>query len=108
MNYPTTSQIKEAFLSVAEAEARLADAKKVIIALHYASEEVDHSAFLLENLKNNTAPSDDAGEVLFLRHQTAQNDLTAVFRGEGIQGVEQGIKTACGLSERAVRLLHGG
>lgn len=107
MNYPTTSQIKSAFLAITEAEAHLVAAKKGVLELHYASEEVDHSAFLLENLKGNTAPSDDAGEVLFLRHQTAQGALTASFRGEGCAGVEEGLKTACGLAGRAVRLLHG-
>lgn len=108
MNYPSTSQIKEAFLAIAEAEQRLADAKKVVISLHYASEEVEHSAFLLENLKNNAAPSDDAGEVLFLRHQNAQIALTDAFKGDASQTIEPNLKVACGLTERAVRLLHGG
>lgn len=107
MNYPSTSQIKEAFLAVAEAEQRLADAKKVLVNLHYASEEVNHSAFLLENLKVSVAPSDDAGEVLFLRHQNAQNALTDAFKSEPVTSLDQSIKAACGLAERAVRLLHG-
>jgi len=107
MNYPSTSQIKEAFLAVAEAEQRLAEAKKAIVGLHYASEEVEHSAFLLEHLKVNTAPSDDAGEVLFLRHQNAQSALTDAFKSDASQSIDSHIKVACGLCERAVRLLHG-
>lgn len=108
MNYPSTSQIKGAFLAIAEAEQRLADAKKIAIDLHYKSEEVEHSAFLLEQLKNNTAPSDDAGEVLFLRHKDAQIALTDAFKGEASVTLEQHLKAVLGLTERAGRLLHGG
>lgn len=107
MNYPSTSQIKEAFLAIAEAEQRLSDAKKVLLSLHYASEEVNHSSFLLENLKVAVAPSDDAGEVLFLRHQNAQIALTDAFKSQPVQDLEPSVKAACGLAERAVRLLHG-
>ena len=107
MNYPSTSQIKGAFLAIAEAESRLADAKKSVLRLHYTSEEVENSAFLLEHLKVNAAPSDDAGEVLFLRHQNAQIALTDAFKGEATQSIEPQIKAACGLAERAVYLLHG-
>ena len=105
-NRPSTSHIKEAFLAVAEAEARLAEAKRVLIHLHYTSEEVDHSAFLLDNLKNSVAPSDDAGEVLFLRHQNAQNALTDAFNSEAVKTLDQSAKAVHGLTERAIRLLH--
>lgn len=107
MNYPSTSQIKEAFIAIAEAEHRLAEAKRAIIQLHYTSEEVDHSAFLLEHSKVAVAPSDDAGEVLFLRHQNAQVALTDAFKSDATQTIDQHIKVACGLAERSLRLLHG-
>ena len=106
MNYPSTELIKEAFLSIAEAEQRLYDIKQTLIQLHYKSEEVDNSAFILENLKNNIAPSDDAGEVLFLRHQRAQADLTEAFQSQSVSRIEQELGQAIGFITEAGKSLH--
>jgi hypothetical protein len=106
MNYPSTALIKEAFLSIAESEQRLYDIKQTLIELHYKSEEVDNSAWLLENLKNNVAPSDDAGEVLFLRHQRAQADLTEAFQSQSVSRIEQELGQAIEFITEAGKTLH--
>lgn len=106
MNYPSTSLIKEAFLAVAEAEYRLNEIKKTLVNLHYKSEEVENSAFLLEHSKTAIAPSDDAGEVLFLRHQKAQADLTEAFQSHGVTAVEGEMAEAIKLVQKAGNRLH--
>jgi hypothetical protein len=108
MNYPNTALIKEAFISIAEAEQRLYDIKQTLVNLHYKSEEVENSAFLLENIKKVSAPSDDAGEVLFLRHQKAQADLTEAFQSQSVSRIEQELGQAIGLITEAGKALHKG
>lgn len=106
MNYPNTSLIKEAFLSVAEAEARLKEIKETLVHLYDKSEEVNNSAFILDNLKNVVAPSDDAGEVLFLRHQKAQADLTEAFQSHRVSQIDEQLGEVVRLVNRAGSRLH--
>lgn len=107
MNYPSTTQIKEAFMAVANAEDRLKQAKQALVDLHYASEEVDNSAFLLENIGRRISPAEDAQDVLFARHQKAQEALTTAFKTEPVSTLEQTLKDASTGILIAVRTLHG-
>lgn len=91
MNFPDTSRLKSAFISVAEAEERIRLAKNTLIELHYKSEEVDHSNFLLENIGRVAVPSDDAQDVLYARKQRAEEALSEAFRGVLFSGMTTNI-----------------
>ena len=106
MNHPTTSQLKEAFVLVAEAEDRLRLAKQALIDLHYQSEEVDNSRFLLENIGRVAPPSSDAQDVLFARKQDAEEALSVAFRDGLFGGMTEHLSRGHNALERAYRLLH--
>lgn len=106
MNHPTTSILKEAFLLVAEAEERLRLAKQALIEIHYKSEEVDNSRFLLENIGRVAPPSSDAQDVLFARKQDAEEALSVAYRDGLFDGTTQHLSQGHNALERAYRLLR--
>ena len=107
MNYPSTTQIKEAFVALASAEEQIKEAKQALLDLHYKSDEADNSAFLVENLHRWATPADDAQDVLFARHQKAQEALTAAFKSQPVSTLEQTLQNASVGILVAVSTLHG-
>ena len=79
MSRPTSEEIKQAFTLVAAAHALLAEAKQRLIELHVASEEVDNSAFLVENHHRLAAPDSDTHDVLFARLEKAKQKLSDYY-----------------------------
>ena len=94
-------------MALANAEDTLKQAKQALLDLHYKSEEVDNSAFLVENLKRWATPADDAQDVLFARHQKAQEALTTAFKTEPVSTLEQTLQNASVGILVAVSTLHG-
>lgn len=76
---PTTAELKEAFMHVSWAIEHLTSVKAKLIEMHVASEEVDNSAFLVENHHRFAAPDADTHDVLFARLEAAKAKLTEVL-----------------------------
>jgi hypothetical protein len=76
--------IKDAVIAVSEAIDYLDAAKKKLIELHVATEEVDNSEFLVENHHRWASPDADTHDVLFARLEKARNALTAYYNGNEV------------------------
>ena len=76
---PSTQELRQAFLAVNEAIDNLTVVKEHLIKLHYKSEEIDNSAFLVENHHRWAAPDSDSHDVLFARHERAVADLSTPY-----------------------------
>lgn len=94
-------------MALANAEEQIKEAKQALLDLHYKSEEVDNSAFLVENLKRWATPADDAQDILFARHQKAQEALTTAFQTQPVSTLEHTLQTASVGILVAVSTLHG-
>ena len=91
---PTTAEIKNAFTQIANAIEDLQIAKLRIIDLHYISEEVDNSAFLVENYHRWESPDSDGHDILFARHEKAKSALTEMYDRRDQDTIENLLKSA--------------
>ena len=98
---PTTEAIHDAFMATATAVEYLSVVKEHLIQLHYASEEVNNSAFLVENHHRWASPDSDTHDVLFARHEKAKEDLTSRYAGNELNMLRAQIEEAEKMLRRA-------
>ena len=105
MNRPSTTQTKDAHLAIAMAIDNLQTIKEHIIRFHYLSDEVDNSAFLVENHHRFAAPDDDTHDVLFARHEKSKQEMSALIAtGEVDKMKEQLLETVAFIQSAYQRL----
>ncbi len=100
---PNTAQTKEAFLAIAMAIDHLAVVKERLVKLYALSDEVDNSAFLVENHHRFAAPDADTHDVLFARHEKIKSELTALVHEGEIERLKEQIKESVTLAESAYK-----
>ena len=77
---PTTHELKQSFMAVANAIEDLQVAKETLARLYALSDEVDNSTFLVENHHRWAAPDADTHDVLFARLEDAKTKLSDGLR----------------------------
>ena len=102
---PTTAQTKESFLAIANAIDHLTVAKERLVNLHYLSDEVDNSAFLVENHHRFASPDADTHDVLFARQEKAKADITSLVHAGEIERLKEQVTEALTLIESAYKNL---
>jgi len=102
---PTTQAVHEAFMATAFAVEYLTVVKQHLVALHYASEEVDNSTFLVENHHRWAAPDADTHDVLFARLEKAKTDLSSRYAGNELNLLRSQIEEAEAMLRKAKELL---
>ena len=98
---PPTTQTKDAHLAIAMAIDYLQAAKERLIHFHYISDEVDNSAFLVENHHRFAAPDDDTHDVLYARHEKAKADISALINAGELTRMKEQLKAVEALCQRA-------
>lgn len=102
---PPTTNTKEAFLAVAMAIDNLTVAKEHLIRFHYLSDEVDNSAFLVENHHRFAAPDDDTHDVLFARHEKAKENISALINSGALERLKEQLNESADLIKKAYEQL---
>ena len=73
--------------------------------LHYVSDEVDNSAFLVENHHRWAAPDSDTHDVLFARHEKAKEVLSSRYANNELNLLRAQIEEAENMLRKAKELL---
>jgi hypothetical protein len=73
---PTTHELKQSFMAVANAIEDLTVAKEKLIHLITLTDEVENSTFLVENHHRWAAPDADTHDVLYARLEQAKAKLS--------------------------------
>lgn len=102
---PSTQSIHDAFMATATAVEYLTVVKQHLVGLHYASDEVDNSAFLVENHHRWAAPDSDTHDVLFARHERAKEALSSRYAGNELNLLRAQIEEAEAMLRKAKELL---
>lgn len=102
---PTTAQTKDAFLAIASAIDHLTVAKERLVQLHYLSDEVDNSAFLVENHHRFASPDADTHDVLFARHEKAKAEITSLVHAGEIERLKEQVNDSIALIQSAYKHL---
>jgi ribosomal protein L4 len=102
---PTTAQTKEAFLALAMAIDHLIVAKERLANIYALSDEVDNSAFLVENHHRFASPDADTHDVLYARHEKAKAAVTALVHAGEIERLKEQITEATTLAQDAYKHL---
>lgn len=102
---PTTAQTKEAFLAIASAIDHLTVVKERLVQLHYLSDEVDNSAFLVENHHRFASPDADTHDVLFARHEKAKAEITSLVHAGEIERIKEQVNDSIALIQSAYKHL---
>jgi hypothetical protein len=105
MNRPSTIQTKEAHLAIAMAIDNLQTIKEHLIRFHYLSDEVDNSAFLVENHHRFAAPDDDTHDVLFARHEKAKQDMSALIAAGELDKMKEQLQETLSFVQQAYERL---
>lgn len=102
---PTTVKTKESFLDIANAIDHLVVAKERLVHIYTLSDEVDNSAYLVENHHRFASPDADTHDVLFARHERAKAEITTLVHDGELERLKRQIKEAILHSENAVKNL---
>lgn len=97
----STERTHRAFVDICEAIASLERAKNQLVNYHYHSKKVDDYTFLLNNVGNYCAPSDDAHEMLYNQLEVAKQTLRDAQSGQLWDSVQQDLKKAYTATDRA-------
>lgn len=81
-------------MQIANAIEDLQIAKQRLIELHYVSEEVDNSAFLVENYHRWEAPDSDGHDILYARQERARNALSVMYDRKDQDTIENLLKSS--------------
>jgi hypothetical protein len=104
-NRPSTAQTKEAFLAIAMAVDNLTVAKERLVRLYELSDEVDNSAFLVENHHRFASPDADTHDVLFARQEKAKADITALVHAGEIERLKEQLSESVTMVQEAYKHL---
>jgi hypothetical protein len=102
---PTTVKTKESFLDIANAIDHLVVAKERLVHIYALSDEVDNSAYLVENHHRFASPDADTHDVLFARHEKAKAEVTALVHAGEIERLKSQIRDAISQAENAYKNL---
>lgn len=102
---PSTAQTKEAFLAIAMAVEHLTVAKERLVRLYELSDEVDNSAFLVENHHRFASPDADTHDVLFARHEKVKADITALVHSGEIERLKEQLSESVTMVQGAYKHL---
>jgi hypothetical protein len=105
MNRPSTVQTKDAHLAIAMAIDNLQTTKEHLLRFHYLSDEVDNSAFLVENHHRFAAPDDDTHDVLFARHEKAKQDMSALIASGELDKMKEQLQDTLSFVQKAYEQL---
>jgi hypothetical protein len=105
MNRPSTVQTKDAHLAIAMAIDNLQTIKEHLLRFHYLSDEVDNSAFLVENHHRFAAPDDDTHDVLFARHEKAKQDMSALIASGELDKMKEQLQDTLSFVQKAYEQL---
>jgi len=104
-NRPSTAQTKEAFLAIAMAVDNLTVAKERLVRLYELSDEVDNSAFLVENHHRFASPDADTHDVLFARQEKAKADISALVHAGEIERLKEQLSESVTMVQEAYKHL---
>lgn len=90
----STERTHNAFVDICKAIASLERAKNQLVNYHYQSKLVDDYTFLLDNVGNHCAPSDDAHEMLYNQLEIAKQTLRDAQSGDLWDSVQKDLKVA--------------
>lgn len=106
MNHPTSQKIEAAFQQAAVAAYEADTVKQSLIELHRLTKAVEDAQFLVDNLPNNAAPSDDAQDILYARLKVTQEALSDALRSGAVQTITSKMEAAHRANETAYKLLQ--
>ena len=97
----STEKTHKALAEICDAIASLHRAKNLLNNYHYQSKMVDDYTFLLNNIGNFCAPSDDAHEVIFAQLEASKQTLRDAESGVLWENVKGDLSKAYNATDKA-------